>query len=133
MARGRAAKRPAPADLQREIESAQRRLAVTIDELAERTSPGGIARRQVRGLRKAGSSLVEEVRAVATGAQTVRRDSRVVDPPEGSVVAKGDEEIVTTYEPRRFPSVPVLVGVGVGVGVAVAAGVAIWVRRSRSG
>lgn len=131
MARGSAAKRPDPAELQREIESAQRRLAATIDALAERASPAGIARRQLRGLRRAGSSIVEEMRAVATGAQTVRRGSHIVDPPEGSVVAKGDEEIVATYEPRRVPPFTVLAGVGAGVAVGV--GVVIWMRRRRAG
>jgi hypothetical protein len=82
-------------------------------------------------LRKAGSSIVEEMRAVATGAQTVRRESHIVDPPEGSVVAKGDEEVVATYEPRRVPPFAVLAGIGVGVAVGV--GVVIWMRRRRAG
>lgn len=127
MPRGSGA-RPTPAELEREIEVAQQRLSTTIDEIADRVSPRGIARRGTQGLRDAGSHLVEEVRAVATGAQSVRRDRHIVTPPRGSVTFQGEEEIVSTYEPRRLRTGAILVGVGVGV---AAVSVAIWLRRRR--
>lgn len=126
---GTGGRRPDPAELQREIEAAQRRLASTIDELAERASPRAIAKRSLRDLRDTGSALAEEARAMATGAHLVRRESHIVDPPEGSVVRKGDEEVVTTYEPRSLPREAVLLGLGVGAVAAV--GLAIWWRRKR--
>ncbi|QVQ54139.1 DUF3618 domain-containing protein [Spiractinospora alimapuensis] len=129
MARTSGAGRPTPVELRREIEAAQRRLTATVDELAERASPRGIAKRGLRDLRGAGEALLEEARAVATGAQTVRRNSEVVEPPQGSVLLKGDDEVVSTYEPRALP--PGAIVVGVGVGVVAAAGVVIWLRRRR--
>ncbi|TDQ46621.1 DUF3618 domain-containing protein [Actinorugispora endophytica] len=118
-----------PASVQADIERAQARLAFAIDELVDRTSPRSVARRGLGRLRDTGENLVEEARALVTGSPVLRRDSRLVEPDEGAILVKGEDEVVADYELRRPPSPALLIGVGVGVAVAV--GVAIVLRRRR--
>ncbi|MFC7330000.1 DUF3618 domain-containing protein [Marinactinospora rubrisoli] len=119
-----------PASLQAEIERTQARLVSSMDAIADRTNPRNAARRGLRQLRDAGGHLVEEARTLVTGG-AVRLDSEVVEPPEGSVRLKHDDEVVSTYSARRSLP-PEAVAVGVGVGVVVAVGlVVLWRRRRR--
>ena len=62
-----------PAAVQAEIEQVQQRLAASIDELAERTHPKNVAKRGLAKVRHAGSQLVEEARAIASGIRCVAR------------------------------------------------------------
>ncbi|GAA3753162.1 hypothetical protein HDA32_004502 [Spinactinospora alkalitolerans] len=119
-----------PASVQAEIERVQARLAWAIDEIGDRTKPGNVARRGWGRLRDTGGHLAEEARALVSGSGVVRRSSQEVEPPEGSIVLKGDGEVVTDYEMRPGPSGPVLIGVGVGVVVAVGL-VVLWRRKRR--
>ncbi|AAZ56391.1 hypothetical protein JCM3263A_03170 [Thermobifida fusca] len=116
-----------PAAVQAEIEQVQQRLAASIDELVERTHPKNVAKRGLAKVRHAGSQLVEEARAIASGNPVRRKSSRFVEPPEGSILVSGEDEVVTEYELRQPPSPALLVGVGVGVVVAV--GVLVLLRR----
>lgn len=117
-----------PAAVQAEIEQVQQRLAASIDELVERTNPKNVAKRGLEKALHTGSQLVEEARAIAAGNPVRRKSSRVVEPPEGSILVSGEDEVVTEYELRQPPSPALLVGVGVGVAVA-AVGVLILLRR----
>ncbi|GLU47627.1 DUF3618 domain-containing protein [Nocardiopsis ansamitocini] len=116
-----------PAVVQAEIERAQVRLAWAIDELTDRANPKNVAKRGLGKLRDTGELLVEEARALVTGASVRRTDSHLVEPPEGAILLKGEDEVVADYELRRGPSPALLVGVGVGLAVAV--GIAVAVRR----
>ncbi|WP_017592680.1 DUF3618 domain-containing protein [Nocardiopsis potens] len=124
---GPAGARRDPAGVRAEIEQVQRRLAATLDELNDRTRPANLARRGAERLRGAGERLVDEARALATGS-AVRVDSRVEDPPQGSVMLKGEDEVVSTYSTRgQLP--PEALILGAGVGIAVVVGVVALVRR----
>ncbi|MDA0562909.1 DUF3618 domain-containing protein [Streptomonospora sp. S1-112] len=121
-----------PATVQAEIERVQRRLAQTVDEIADRTKPANVARRGWQRVRGAGSHLAEEARALVVGGGTVRLDSHVVEPPEGSVLVQGDDEVVSTYTARARLSPEVLI-LGAGVGLAVTVGLIAMVRKARRG
>ncbi|MBV2362661.1 DUF3618 domain-containing protein [Streptomonospora nanhaiensis] len=121
-----------PATVQAEIERVQRRLAQTVDEIADRTKPANVARRGWQRVRGAGSHLAEEARALVAGGGAVRLDSHVVEPPEGSVLVQGDGEVVSTYTSRARLSPEVLI-LGAGVGLALTVGLIAMVRRSRRG
>ena len=86
-----------PAAVQAEIEQVQQRLAASIDELVERTHPKNVAKRGLAKVRHAGSQLVEEARAIASGNPARRKSSRFVEPPEGSILVSGEDEVVTEY------------------------------------
>lgn len=125
-----AAKRRDPATVQAEIERTQQRLAWSIDEVVDRTNPKNIARRGWHRVRETGDQLVEEARAMVTGSNTVRVDSKVIEAPEGSVRLRGDEEVVSTYSTRgSLPPEVALIGVGVGLVLTVGLVVA-WRRRA---
>ncbi|MBE3001883.1 DUF3618 domain-containing protein [Nocardiopsis sp. HNM0947] len=123
--------RQTPAEIQAEIDREQRQFAETLDALEEAARPGNIARRQIGKAKERGSRLVDEARALVLGGGAVRLDSRLVEPEEGSIVVKGDEEVITTYQSRgRLP--PEAVVLAVGIGTVVAVGVVAWaVRRKR--
>ncbi|MFW6639281.1 DUF3618 domain-containing protein [Nocardiopsis algeriensis] len=124
--------RQTPAELEAEINEEQRRLAETIDRLLEEARPANIARRRLEQARDHGTRLVEEARALVIGGNAVRVESHLVEPEEGSVLLKGDEEVVSTYQSRRrLP--PEVIALAVGLGMAVTVGVVAWaVRRRRS-
>ncbi|MFC4560373.1 DUF3618 domain-containing protein [Nocardiopsis mangrovi] len=117
-----------PATVQAEIERAQRALARAVDEIADRTDPRNAARRGFDRVRGVGGFLAGEARALVTSGGAVREESHVVEPPEGSVRLKGDEEVVSTYRARTQVS-PEVVILGAGIGLAVAVGVIALVRR----
>lgn len=123
--------RQTPAQVQEEINREQRRLAETLDKLSEAARPSNIARRQFDRARQSGSRLMDEARALVLGGGAVRVESHLVEPEEGSIVLKGDEKVVTTYQSRgQLPTETVLLAVGVGTVVAV--GVVAWaVRRKK--
>lgn len=123
--------RQSPAELQAEITREQQRLAQTLEELGEQARPANVARRQMTKVRERGSRLVDEARALVVGGGAVRVESHLVEPEEGSVVLKGDDEVVTTYQSRgQLP--PEVMILAAGVGAVVAVGVVAWVvRRSR--
>ncbi|PSK92255.1 uncharacterized protein DUF3618 [Murinocardiopsis flavida] len=126
-----AGERRDPANVQAEIERTQQRLAWSIDELVDRTSPKNVARRGWHRVLDAGDQLVGEARALVTGSTAVRLDSHVIEPPEGSVRLRGDEEVVSTYS-TRGPIPPEAVLVGVGVGLVVTVGLVIaWRKRAK--
>jgi len=123
--------RQTPAEIQAEITREQRRLAETLDVLSEQARPANIARRQIGRVRERGARIVDEARALVVGGGAVRVESRLVDPEEGSIVLKGDDEVVTTYQSRgQLPPEALLLAVGVGAVIAV--GVVAWVVRRRS-
>ncbi|GAA3763527.1 DUF3618 domain-containing protein [Salinactinospora qingdaonensis] len=120
-----------PAIVQAEIERAQQRLVVALDEIVDRTSPKRVARRQWQHVRDSGGHLLEEVRALIAGEEAVRVDRSEVEPSEGAVMLKGDSQAVSTYRSRGAgPPAAVVAGVGAGVAVAVGA-VVLWRRRRR--
>lgn len=123
--------RQTPAQVQEEIDREQRRLAETLDKLSEAARPSNIARRQLNRARRGGSRLVDEARALVLGGGAVRVESHLVEPEEGSIVLKGDEKVVTTYQSRgQLP--PEAIILAVGVGAVFAAGVVAWaVRRKK--
>ncbi|WP_150244571.1 DUF3618 domain-containing protein [Nocardiopsis quinghaiensis] len=123
--------RQTPADVEAEINREQRRLAETLDRLSVRARPANIARRQMGRARERGARIVDEARALVVGGGAVRVESRPVEPVEGSIVVKGDNEVLTTYQSRgQLP--PEAVILAVGVGAVLAAGVVAWaVRRGR--
>ncbi|GAA4950345.1 hypothetical protein GCM10023224_38290 [Streptomonospora halophila] len=126
---------PLPRDaagVQAEIERRQRRLSEALDGIVDRTKPANVARRSWKRVRGAGSNLADEARALVVGGRAVRLDSHVVEPPEGSVRLRGDDEVVSTYTSRGRLAPEVLI-LGAGVGVVVAVGVAAMVRRRRRG
>ncbi|MDA2803723.1 DUF3618 domain-containing protein [Nocardiopsis suaedae] len=130
-ARGPAGARRDPAGVQAEIEQVQRRIATTLDELADRAKPANVARRGAERLREAGGRLADEARAVVSGG-AVRLDSRTEEPPEGSIRLKGEDEVVSTYTTRgQLP--PEALILGAGIGAAVVVGVVALVRRKRRG
>ncbi|RNL85492.1 DUF3618 domain-containing protein [Halostreptopolyspora alba] len=119
-----------PAGVQAEIERAQRRLAWAIDEIVDRTSPKSVARRSWGRARDCGARLFGGARSLVTG-DAVRLESHVVDPPEGTVMTKGDDEVVSTYAARgSLPREAVILGVGAGLTVTVGL-VAMWRRRAK--
>lgn len=123
--------RQTPAEIQAEITREQRRLAETLDVLSEQARPANIARRQIGRVRERGARIVDEARALVVGGGAVRVESRLVDPEEGSIVLKGDDEVVTTYQSRgQLP--PEVLLLAVGVGAVIAVGVVAWVVRRRS-
>ncbi|MBB4929994.1 hypothetical protein F4561_000814 [Lipingzhangella halophila] len=118
-----------PAGVQAEIERAQRRLAWAVDEIVDRTSPRNVAQRSWGRVRDSGTRLFGGARALVTG-DAVRLESHVVEPPEGTVMIKGDGEVVSTYAaPRSLPTEAVLLGAGAGLVVTIGL-VAMW-RRHR--
>ncbi|KIH99914.1 hypothetical protein LP52_04685 [Streptomonospora alba] len=119
-----------PAGVQAEIERTQQRLSTALDGIADRTKPANVARRGWGRVRGTGSRLVDEARSLVTGGRAVRLDSHVVDPPEGSVRLRGDEEVVSTYT-HRGRVAPEMLILGAGLGVAVAVGVVAMARRRR--
>ncbi|NYH53848.1 MULTISPECIES: DUF3618 domain-containing protein [Nocardiopsis] len=122
--------RQTPADIEAEINREQRRLAETLDQLSVQARPANIARRQVERARERGARIVDEARALVVGGGAVRVESRPVEPEEGSIVVKGDNEVVTTYQSRgQLP--PEAVILAVTVGAVVAAGVVAWAVRRR--
>ncbi|WP_159943027.1 MULTISPECIES: DUF3618 domain-containing protein [unclassified Nocardiopsis] len=123
--------RQTPAELEAEINREQRRLAETLEELSVRAQPANVARRQMERMRERGARVVDEARALVVGGGAVRVRSRAVEPAEGSVVLKGDDEFVTTYQSRgQLP--PEVLYLAVGVGAVIAVGVVAWaVRRGR--
>ncbi|MDA8370874.1 MAG: DUF3618 domain-containing protein [Nocardiopsaceae bacterium] len=117
-----------PASVQAEIERTQRRLAQAVDEIADRANPRSAARRSWNRVRDTGGYLAEEARALVVGGGAVRVESHVVDPPEGSVRLKGDDDVVSTYTSRgQLPPEALLLGAGVALVVTV--GVVALVRR----
>ncbi|AFR10929.1 MULTISPECIES: DUF3618 domain-containing protein [Nocardiopsis] len=123
--------RQTPEELQAEIDREQRRLAETLDELSEQARPSNIAKRQIGRAKERGARILDEARALVVGGGAVRVESRVVRPEEGSIVLKGDDKVVTTYQSRgRLPTEALILAAGVGTIVAV--GVVAWaVRRKR--
>jgi len=123
--------RQTPAEIQSEIDREQRQFAETLDALEVAARPGNIARRQLGKVRERGARLVDEAWALVLGGGAVRLESRLVEPEEGSIVVKGDEEVITTYQSRgQLPPEAVILAAGVGTVVAV--GVVAWaVRRKR--
>ena len=122
--------RQTPAEIQAEITREQRRLAETLDELSEQARPANIARRQIGKARERGARIVDEARALVVGGGAVRVESRLVDPEEGSIVIKGDDEVVTTYQSRRQLPPEALI-LAVGIGTVIAVGVVAWAVRRR--
>ena len=123
--------RQTPEELQAEIDREQRRLAETLDELSEQARPSNIAKRQIGRAKERGARILDEARALVVGGGAVRVERRVVRPEEGSIVLKGDDKVVTTYQSRgRLPTEALILAAGVGTIVAV--GVVAWaVRRKR--
>ncbi len=122
--------RQTPDQVQGEIDREQRRLAETLDKLSVVARPSNIARRQIDRARRNGSRLVDEARALVLGGGAVRVESRLVEPEEGSIVLKGDEKVVTTYQTRgQLPPETIILAVGVGAVVTV--GVVAWVVRRK--
>ncbi len=123
--------RQTPEELQAEIDREQRRLAETLDELSEQARPSNIAKRQIGRAKERGARILDEARALVVGGGAVRVESRVVRPEDGSIVLKGDDKVVTTYQSRgRLPTEALILAAGVGTIVAV--GVVAWaVRRKR--
>lgn len=118
-----------PAGVQAEIERAQRRLAWAVDEIVDRTSPKSVARRSWDRVRGCGARLFGGARSLVTG-DAVRLESHVVEPPEGTVMVKGDDEVVSTYAARGSLSTgTVLLGASAGLVVTVGL-VAVW-RRAK--
>ncbi|WP_116247752.1 DUF3618 domain-containing protein [Nocardiopsis sp. FIRDI 009] len=122
--------RQTPEDVQAEINREQRRLAQTLDQLSEQARPTNIARRQINRVREHGARIADEARALVAGGGAVRVESHLVEPEEGSVLLRGDEEVVTTYQSRRRLPPEALI-LAAGVGTAVAVGVVAWVVRRR--
>lgn len=123
--------RQTPAEVQAEIDREQRRLAETLDELSEQARPANIAKRQIGKVKERGSWILDEARALVVGGGAVRVQSRPVRPDEGSIVLKGDDRVVTTYQSRgQLPPEALILAAGVGTVIAV--GVIGWaVRRKR--
>lgn len=123
--------RQTPDEIQAEINREQRRLAETLDELSVQARPANIARRQVAKAKERGTRIFDEARALVLGGGAVRVESHLVQPEEGSIVIKGDDKVVTTYQSRGQlpPEALILVA---GVGTVIAVGVVAWaVRRKR--
>ncbi|GAA1072492.1 DUF3618 domain-containing protein [Nocardiopsis metallicus] len=123
--------RQTPDEIQAEINREQRRLAETLDELSVQARPANIARRQVAKAKERGTRIFDEARALVLGGGAVRVESHLVRPEEGSIVIKGDDKVVTTYQSRGQlpPEALILVA---GVGTVIAVGVVAWaVRRKR--
>ncbi|MBR8744806.1 DUF3618 domain-containing protein [Nocardiopsis sp. MG754419] len=123
--------RQTAAEIQAEIDREQRRLAETLDELSVQAHPTNIAKRQVAKVKERGTRILDEARALVVGGGAVRVESRLVQPEEGSIVLKGDDKVVTTYQSRGQlpPEALILVA---GVGAVIAVGVVAWaVRRKR--
>ncbi len=119
-----------PAGVQAEIERAQRRLAWAVDEIVDRTSPRNVARRGLDRARDCGTQVLGGARSLVAG-DAVRLESHVVDPPEGTVMAKGDDEVVSTYTSRAsLPTEAVLLGAGAGLVVTIGL-VVMWRRRAK--
>ncbi|MQA97548.1 MAG: DUF3618 domain-containing protein [Streptosporangiales bacterium] len=112
--------------VQAEIERTRADLARTVDSLADRLSPKRAARRGARRVARGVGDLVDDVGGMFSGSGVVRRDAHTVEPPEGSVTT--DEVTSSTYELRKPPPTPLVIGVGVGV---VAVGAYLLWRRSR--
>lgn len=132
MAAGDTEPRRTPAEIEAEINREQRRLAETIDELVVTAKPANIARRQVAKAKETGGRILDEARALVVGGGAVRVESHLVEPEEGSILLRGDEEVVTTYQSRRrLPPEAVILAVGVGAVIAVGV-VALIARRRRA-
>ncbi|PWV58278.1 MULTISPECIES: DUF3618 domain-containing protein [Nocardiopsis] len=122
--------RQTPAELQAEINREQRRLAETLEELGVQARPANIARRQIDRAKDRGTRIFDEARALVFGGGAVRVESRLVQPEEGSIVVKGDDKVVTTYQSRgQLPPEALILMAGVGTVVAV--GVVAWAVRRR--
>ncbi|WP_017589162.1 DUF3618 domain-containing protein [Nocardiopsis ganjiahuensis] len=123
--------RQTPAEVMAEINREQRLLAETLEELGEQARPSNIARRQFAKAKDRGTRVFDEARALVFGGGAVRVESHLVQPEEGSIVLKGDDKVVTTYQSRGQlpPEALILVA---GVGAVIAVGVVAWaVRRKR--
>jgi hypothetical protein len=123
--------RQTPAEVEAEINREQRRLAETLDELGEQARPSNIARRQVAKAKERGTRLVDEARALVVGG-AVRVDSHLVEPEQGRILLKGDDEVVATYESRGKLSPEALLLIA-GIGAAITVGVVAWAVRRRRG
>ena len=123
--------RQTPAQVQAEIDREQRRLAETLDELSEQARPANIARRQFSKVKEHGTRVFDEARALVVGGGAVRVESHLVQPEEGSIVLKGDDKVVTTYQSRGQLPPEVLI-LAAGVGTVIAVGVIAWAVRRRS-
>ncbi len=123
--------RQTPAEVVAEINREQRRLAETLEELGEQARPANIARRQLAKAKDRGTRIFDEARALVLGGGAVRVESHLVRPEEGSIVIKGDDKVVTTYQSRgQLPPEALILAAGVGTVIAV--GVVAWaVRRKR--
>lgn len=122
--------RQTPAEVEAEINREQRRLAETLDELSEQARPANIARRQVAKVKDRGARIFDEARALVLGGGAVRVESHLVRPEEGSIVLKGDDKVVTTYQSRgQLPPEALILAAGVGAVIAV--GVVAWAVRRR--
>lgn len=123
--------RQTPDEIQAEINREQRRLAETLDELSVQARPANIARRQVAKAKERGTRIFDEARALVLGGGAVRVESHLVQPEEGSIVIKGDDKVVTTYQSRgQLPPEALILAAGVGTVIAV--GIVAWaVRRKR--
>ena len=123
--------RQTAAEVQAEIDREQRRLAETLDELSEQARPANIARRQIDKVKERGSRILDEARALVVGGGAVRVESHLVHPDEGSIVLKGDDKVVTTYQSRgQLP--PEALSLAAGVGTIITVGVVAWaIRRKR--
>ncbi|MEU3020777.1 MULTISPECIES: DUF3618 domain-containing protein [unclassified Nocardiopsis] len=122
--------RQTPAQIQAEITREQRRLAETLEELGVQAHPANIARRQIDRAKDRGTRILDEARALVFGGGAVRVESHLVRPEEGSIVLKGDDKVVTTYQSRgQLPPEAFILMAGVGAVVAV--GVVAWAVRRR--
>ncbi|WP_017570103.1 DUF3618 domain-containing protein [Nocardiopsis halotolerans] len=122
--------RQTPADIVAEINREQRHLAETLEELSVQARPANIARRQMDRVREQGARIVDEARALVVGGGAVRVEGHQVEPEDGSIVIKGDDRFVTTYQSRgQLPREVLLLAAGVGAVVAV--GVVAWAVSRR--
>ncbi|MGW5877646.1 DUF3618 domain-containing protein [Nocardiopsis terrae] len=122
--------RQTAAEVQAEIDREQRQLAETLSELGEQARPANIARRQFTKAKDRGTRIFDEARALVLGGGAVRVESHLVEPEEGSIVLKGDDKVVTTYQSRgQLPPEAMILAAGVGTVIAV--GVVAWAVRRR--
>ncbi|GHC94579.1 hypothetical protein GCM10007079_45170 [Nocardiopsis terrae] len=122
--------RQTAAEVQAEIDREQRQLAETLSELGEQARPANIARRQLTKAKDRGTRIFDEARALVLGGGAVRVESHLVEPEEGSIVLKGDDKVVTTYQSRgQLPPEAMILAAGVGTVIAV--GVVAWAVRRR--
>ena len=95
-----------PAAVQAEIEQVQQRLAASIDELVERTHPKNVAKRGLAKVRHAGSQLVEEARAIASGNPVRRKSSRTTWHRSGTRMTPGKRQSITSTTNTTIRAMP---------------------------